>query len=89
MCIRDSFTSVYKKRFPRFYEAFSNRHIMYNYQLEHLKELEKQGIAEVLRPSEHIKISKVEKDPKKLESLYQLGIRDAKSLLADKHGVKI
>ena len=22
-------TSVYKKRFPRFYEAFSNRHIMY------------------------------------------------------------
>ena len=54
-----------------------------------LKELEKQGIAEVLRPSEHIKISKVEKDPKKLESLYQLGIRDAKSLLADKHGVKI
>lgn len=34
---------------------------MYNYQLEHLKELEKQGIAEVLRPSEHIKISKVER----------------------------
>lgn len=80
------FTSVYKKRFPRFYEAFSNRHIMYNYQLEHLKELEKQGIAEVLRPSEHIKISKVEKDPNKLESLYQLGLRDAKRLLADKQG---
>ena len=82
------FTSVYKKRFPRFYEAFSNRHIMYNYQLEHLKELEKQGIAEVLRPSEHIKISKVEKDPNKLESLYQLGLRDAKRLLADKQGME-
>ena len=80
------FTSVYKKRFPRFYEAFSNRHIMYNYQIEHLKELEKQGIAEVLRPSEHIKISKVEKDPNKLESLYQLGLRDAERLLADKQG---
>lgn len=82
------FTSVYKKRFPRFYEAFSNRHIMYNYQLEHLRELEKQGIAEVLRPSEHIKISKVEKDPNKLESLYQLGLRDAKRLLADKQGME-
>ena len=82
------FTSVYKKRFPRFYEAFSKRHIMYNYQLEHLKELEKQGIAEVLRPSEHIKISKVEKDPDKLESLYQLGLRDAKRLLADKQGME-
>ena len=37
---------------------------------------------QVLRPSEHIKISKVEKDPNKLESLYQLGLRDAKRLLA-------
>lgn len=62
---------------------------MYNYQLEHLKELEKQGIAEVLRPSEHIKISKVEKNPQKLESLYRLGIRDAERLLTDKHGMKI
>ena len=40
----------------------------------------------MLRPSEHIKISKVEKDPNKLESLYQLGLRDAKRLLADKQG---
>ncbi len=75
------FTSIYKKRFPRFYEAFSNRYIMYNAQLERLKELEKQGVARVLRPSEHIKVSKVEKDPDKLESLYQLGIRDAEKFL--------
>ena len=76
------FTSIYKRRFPRFYEAFSNRYIMYNAQLERLKELEKQGVARVLRPSEHIKVSKVEKNPDKLESLYQLGIRDAERFLA-------
>lgn len=75
------FTSIYKKRFPRFYEAFSNRYIMYNAQLERLKELEMQGVARVLRPSEHIKVSKVEKNPDKLESLYQLGIRDAEKFL--------
>lgn len=75
-------TSIYKRRFPRFYEAFSNRYIMYNAQLERLKELEKQGVARVLRPSEHIKVSKVEKNPDKLESLYQLGIRDAERFLA-------
>lgn len=45
-------------------------------------------IAKVLRPSEHIKISKIEKDPNKLESLYQLGLRDAKRLLADKQGME-
>ena len=43
-------------------------------------------LAKVLRPSEHIKISKIEKDPNKLESLYQLGLRDAERLLADKQG---
>ena len=53
-----------------------------------IAELEKQGIAKVLRPSEHIKISKIEKDPNKLESLYQLGLRDAKRLLADKQGME-
>ena len=52
------------------------------------RKLEKQGIAKVLRPSEHIKISKIEKDPNKLESLYQLGLRDAKRLLADKQGME-
>ena len=69
-------TSVYKKRFPKFYEKFANRHVMYNAQIEHLKELEEEGIAQVYRPSEHIKISKIEKDPEKLERLYQLGIHD-------------
>ena len=55
-----------------------NRHIMYNEQIRHLKELEDQKIAEVIRPSKHIKISKTEKDPAKLERLYQLGVHDAK-----------
>ena len=41
-------------------------------------ELEDQKIAEVIRPSKHIKISKTEKDPAKLERLYQLGVHDAK-----------
>ena len=31
-----------------------------------------------MRPSKHIKISKTEKDPAKLERLYQLGVHDAK-----------
>ena len=63
-------TSVYKRHYPEFYEKFANRHIMYNEQIRHLKELEDQKIAEVIRPSKHIKISKTEKDPAKLERLY-------------------
>ena len=70
-------TSLYKKNYPKFEEKFRNRHIMYNGQIERLKELEKEGTAYVVRPSEHIQISKIEKNPDKLESLYQLGIKDS------------
>lgn len=70
-------TSLYKKNYPEFEEKFRNRHIMYNGQIERLKELEEEGTAYVVRPSEHIRISKIEKNPEKLESLYQLGIKDS------------
>ena len=70
-------TSLYKKNYPKFEEKFRNRHIMYNGQIERLKELEEEGTAYVVRPSEHIQISKIEKNPDKLESLYQLGVRDS------------
>ena len=74
-------TSLYKKNYPKFEEKFRNRHIMYNGQIERLKELEKKGTAYVIRPSEHIKISKIEKNPDKLESMYQLGIRDSATFI--------
>ena len=70
-------TLLYKKNYPKFEEKFRNRHIMYNGQIERLKELEEEGKAYVIRPSEHIRISKIEKNPDKLESLYQLGIKDS------------
>ncbi|MGN0337243.1 MAG: DUF6363 domain-containing protein, partial [Lachnospiraceae bacterium] len=31
------------------------------------------------RPSQHIKISRVEKDPDKLQALYDVGVRDAQA----------
>ena len=76
LCLEDTIDMMNK--YPEFYEKFANRHIMYNEQIRHLKELEDQKIAEVIRPSKHIKISKTEKDPAKLERLYQLGVHDAK-----------
>ena len=76
----DEFLSVYKKNF--FSIVLMDIELPGIDGLAAAKELEKQGIARVLRPSEHIKVSKVEKNPDKLESLYQLGIRDAERFLA-------
>ncbi|MCR4956918.1 MAG: patatin family protein [Lachnospiraceae bacterium] len=67
----------YKKKYPEFERTVRERHIMYNGQMERLKELEKQGKATIIQPSEEISISRIEKDPKKLQALYDLGIKDA------------
>ena len=45
---------------------------------EKLIELEEKGEVFVIRPSEPIGIGRLEKDPQKLQSVYELGFNDAK-----------
>lgn len=71
-------TLIYKK-YPNFYKALNNRHIMYNKQMEDLRALEKAGIAKVYQPVNSPKISRLESDPEKLEALYQIGRIDGLS----------
>lgn len=67
----------YENAYPKFAERVCDRHEMYNSSIERLAELEKKGTVLVLRPSQHVKISRVEKNPDKLQALYEVGIRDA------------
>lgn len=77
------FTSwVYQRKYPKFAQAFSLRHAVYNRQVEKLKKWEDEGKAFVIRPSEPITISRTERDSEKLQAVYELGIRDAKANMA-------
>ena len=67
----------YAHAYPKFAEKVRDRHVMYNASTARLGELEQAGKVLVLRPSQHIKISRVEKDPDKLQALYDVGVRDA------------
>ncbi len=71
----------YKKKYPEFARAVENRHLMYNGQMDRLQKLEGQGKALVIRPSEYVKIGRIEKDPEVMETMYQLGIEDAKKFV--------
>lgn len=71
----------YKKKYPLFSKAMSLRHELYNNQIEELKRLEDEGKVFVIRPTEEIKIKRTERDPKKLQSVYELGIKDACSIM--------
>lgn len=69
-------TNLYKKKYPKIAEGLSKRHELYNSQVEILKEWEEQGKVFVFRPSEPIKIGRIERDPDKLQGVYDLGCKD-------------
>ncbi len=66
------------KKYPEFREKLKKRHEMYNSSVQRLMEYEQKGIALVVRPSRPIEIGRMEKDPQKLQRIYDLGTRDAK-----------
>lgn len=69
----------YANAYPKFAEKVRDRHIMYNASTVRLGELEREGKVLVLRPSQHIRISRIEKNPDKLQALYDVGVRDAQA----------
>lgn len=65
------------KKYPRYIKRCEERHEMYNKTLKDIKKLEDKKEAIVIAPSKNIKISRMEKNTKKLQELYELGRKDA------------
>ena len=71
------FINMEFKKYPNLINRMMNRHNEYNKTLKYLKELERQGKVLIIRPSEKLDIKLIERNPNKLESIYQIGINDA------------
>ena len=71
---------IYRK-WPKFVQKLLTRHSAYNAALDELQQWRSEGKAFVLRPSQEIKIGRVEKDPEKLQAVYDLGRKDAQAQL--------
>lgn len=67
---------VYRK-YPAFLQAMAERHFHYNATLQYILERENAGRALVIRPPVPLGISNIEKDPVKLEAVYQMGRKTA------------
>lgn len=76
------FRRVYRD-YPKFLEAVAQRHERYNATLRLIDELEKKGEIFVLRPSQKIKIKRLERDADRILRMYELGRSDARQCLAD------
>ena len=71
------------KQYPKLVEAMENRHLVYNQTLTYIEEQEKQRKLFVIRPKEKLQIGKVEKNPKKLKEIYDIGRETATSQISE------
>ncbi len=73
------------KKYPKFLERMKNRYKEYNETIEEIIKLEKERKIFVIRPTETVKIKKIEKNPDIIEKQYQVGYKDALNKLVDLH----
>ncbi len=74
--------TVYRK-YPKLAARLVNRYADYNDCIEKIIEMEKRGEIFVIRPSRTVEIGRIERDPDKLQEMYDLGIKDAKKYIDD------
>lgn len=68
---------LFYHKYPELKEQLLHRHDNYNQSVQQLKQLEAEGRVTLIRPSEPIEISRLEKDPVQLQKVYELGRKDA------------
>ncbi|WP_224768311.1 patatin family protein [Metabacillus idriensis] len=66
------------RAFPLLADAMLERYEQYNETLDYIEEQEKLGNVFVIRPTKKLEVDRIEKNPVKLENLYEQGIQDAK-----------
>ena len=75
--------NIFFKKYPKLIERMMNRHNEYNECVEYIKELEKENKVFVIRPSKNLDIDLIERNPDKLEAIYQIGIKDMKNKMKE------
>ncbi|WP_138417172.1 patatin-like phospholipase family protein [Aquibacillus sediminis] len=82
---RSKFSSVMKmiyRKYPKISEQLNQRYVTYNDTLDFMEEEKQNDRLFVIQPSVDLEVSRAERDPAKLTSLYKLGYEDAKKQYA-------
>lgn len=61
------------RKYPKMIEAMDKRHLMYNKELEYVREAEKAGRALVIRPENKLPIEHISHDPEEMQRVYDIG----------------
>ena len=63
-------------------QSLRNRYQIYNETVEYLEQEEKQGNVLLIRPTQPLKVGRMERNPQRLEDLYNQGYQDAKTAMS-------
>lgn len=74
---------LFYRNYPKLIERWANRYAEYNQAVEKVIEMEKAGKIFVIRPSENLDISRLEKDLAKVQAMYDLGVKDGQAALSE------
>ena len=74
---------LFYRHYPKLIERWANRYAEYNQAVEQVIEMEKAGKIFVIRPSESLDISRLEKDLAKVQAMYDLGVKDGQAALSE------
>lgn len=73
--------AVYRK-YPEFAKLLLKRHEEYNRNIEHIKELEKEGKVFVIRPKSDLNLGRIEHNAEKIKTAYDKGVDDGKEYIS-------
>lgn len=72
---------MYGLKYPKMAKRLEKRHIEYNRTRVRLFDLEEKGLIKIIAPSKEVPVSRVERDPERMQRLYDLGCQDAKDMI--------
>ena len=61
------------RHYPEMIQAMDRRYLMYNHELEFVRQAEREGRCLVIRPDEKLPISHISHDPEEMKRVYQIG----------------
>ncbi len=72
--------ALYRK-YPQLVDAILTRAARYNAAIDELERLEKEGAVFIIRPQGLMNVSRIENKPEKLDQLYNMGLKEAETLV--------
>ena len=81
--VKKTMLKLVYRNFPNFIHALSRRHVRYNQTMRRIAQLEQSGEIFVIRPSSTLGLGRVERDPEKVQQVYNRGRADAQRALED------